>query len=100
MNTNINIQASKVNVIMQLLKFEGAQNNNSILYKSTNTKFKRKFGIELTDAPIIFTAKNCIWKLSHRTHTWNGRTYEYADYLPIVGCKHLFKRIERLDINI
>lgn len=92
------IGKSNINIIAQLLKFEGKTNSNSILYKKTASNFKKKFGVDLATAPIIFTANECIWKLSHSTYTHKGRTYEYADYLPIVGCKSFFKRMERMDI--
>jgi hypothetical protein len=87
-----------INIIYQLLKFEGKNNNNQIIYKKTAKNFKKKYGVDLASAPIIFTAKNCIWKLSHITQRWEGITYEYADYEPIVGCKNFFKRMERMDI--
>lgn len=93
MNTSINISKSSINTIGQLLSFEGKTNENEILYKKTANAFKRRYGIELENAPIVFVKHNTIWKLSHFTYKSMGRTYESAEYLPIVGCKDKFQRL-------
>ena len=98
MENSINIQKSNINVIAQLLKLEGLTNQKPILYNQTSKIFKRKFGIELAGCPIVFTANKIIWKLSHITYVHRGRTFESADYLPVVGCGDKFKRIDRTDI--
>lgn len=93
MTTSINIQASRINILSQLLKFEGQTNQQPILYKKTAISFRKRFGIDLKDAPIIFVKHGCMWKLSHITYKSQGRTYESADYLPIVGCADKFQRL-------
>lgn len=98
MTNQINICKSRINVISQLLKFEGELNQQPILYKKTAKAFKSKFGIELQNAPVIFTAEGIIWKLSHMTYVHNGRKFETAEYLPIIGCGEKFKRLDRSDI--
>ncbi len=102
MTTSINIQKSSINIISQLLKLEGKQFSQPTWFKKTAVNFKKKFGIELQGAPLIFVANGCIWKLSFIQGNYSaklgGHKFESADYLPIVGCKNKFKRMERLDI--
>ena len=95
MNASVNIQGkSQINIIWQLLKLEGKTNEKPVLYKKTATAFKKAYGIELENAPLIFVKNGSIWKLSHITYTHNGRTYEAANYLPFVHCGDKFKRLE------
>lgn len=98
MKTTIDIRMSDIAIINRLLKLEGATNTTPILYKKTAKEFKRKFGVDLQNAPMVFTAHECMWKLSHMTYTFRGRVYEKADYLPIVGCRGFFTRMDRTDI--
>lgn len=94
MKTSIDIRKSTTGIISDLLKFEGQTNQNEILYKKTAKAFKKEFGIELEDAPIIFVKHRNIWKLSHITYKSNGRTFESATYHPIVNCADKFRRLE------
>ena len=102
MNYAINIKSSRANIISQLLKFEGQRFSKEVWFKKTNSNFKKAYGIELKDAPVIFVADKMIWKLSfiQSRHSSNlgGQRYEKAEYLPIVSCSDKFKRLERQDI--
>lgn len=101
MSTSIDLRtSSKMQIIAQLLKLKGQTNGNVVLYKKTAVEFKNKFGIELSDAPVVFTAKQFIWKLVHITYKHKGRTYESATYHPIVGCANFFQSIQRNDILV
>lgn len=99
MTTTINIKKSKTGIIKDLLNFEGKTNKTKILYKKTAKEFKREFGIELENAPIIFVKHRSIWKLSIITYISRGRTYETATYNPIVSCADKFKRLESAEIK-
>lgn len=97
-NTKIEIlNRSTINVIAQLLKFEGFTNGNEVWFKKTAISFKKKYGFELKDAPIIFKKDGCIWKLSHIKSNYSpkngGRRFEIADYLPIVSVGNKFDRL-------
>ena len=84
---------SKTAQIIQLLALKGLKNQSPILYKKTANSFKKEFGIDLQNAPLIFVKHNTIWKLVHFTYDFKGRTYESATYHPIVECKDKFKSL-------
>lgn len=95
MKTTINLQKSNINVINQLLSLEGETNANQVRYKKTAIDFKKRHGIDLEKAPIVFVKHDHIWKLSHYTYQSTGRTFETAEYLPIVKCGSKFQRLEK-----
>lgn len=99
MNYQINIQnQSQVNIIRQLLAFEGKANQQDVWFKKTASKFKRKYGFDIFGAPLIFKAGDMIYKLSFIQSNYpkhlGGRRYEMVQYLPIVRVGEFFKRLE------
>lgn len=84
---------SNIAQIAQLLILKGLKNQTPIVYKKTATSFKREYGIDLKNAPLIFVKHNTIWKLIHHNFEHRGRIVESAKYLPIVGCKDKFKSL-------
>lgn len=95
METSINLSKSATNTIFQLLKFVDKTNSKEVLYNKTSREFKRTYGIELENAPLIFVKHNQMWKLNHHTYKSKGRTYESASYVPVVGVKGRFQMLER-----
>jgi len=89
----------KTAIILNLLKLENKTNETEVVYKKTAKEFKKEFGIELENAPIIFVKHRNIWKLYHTTYVSRGRTYETATYHPIVSCNDHFKRLENNEIK-
>lgn len=97
----VDITKSKVNIINQLLcDYEGKKHTATPLYKKTIVSFKKKYGIDLQGAPIIFSAGGVLWKLSYTVYQHKGHTFESVTYLPIIACGDKFKRIARPDIKL
>ena len=84
--------------IRELLKYKGKTHGKPTLYKNTGIRFKRKYGIELQGAPIIFMKHNMIWKLSHREYFYpaTGKTHETAEYSPVVELSAQFGAFDDL----
>ena len=91
---------NKIEIIRNLIHLENKKNEKEVIYKKTASSFKKKYGVELSTAPMVFVSNSIIWKLSHHSYKYSGRTHESAEYLPIVGCQDFFKRMENPKIKL
>ena len=96
-NLTIDCTKSKIAIIADLLKFEGIYYTGEIWFKKTESSFKKKFGFDLKNAPIVFKKGDMLYKLSHIKSNYSkklgGRKFEIADYLPIVSVGNKFERL-------
>jgi CRISPR/Cas system CMR-associated protein Cmr5 small subunit len=91
---------SKFQVLQSTLNLEGNFEGN-LIFKKTEKSFKKRYGIELQNAPLVFVQNGFIWKMSFIQSTYStGRKMEIVDYLPMIEVKDKFKRLERNDIKI
>lgn len=97
MSFPINIQNSQVSIIRQLLAYSETKNEKKPFFKKTEKAFKKKYGIDLVGAPVIFKRGGFIYKLSFMQDNYpshlGGRKWEDADYLPIVSVGKFFERL-------
>lgn len=93
----INLQASRINIISQLLKYKGTYNTITPLFKKTAIAFKRKYGFDIIGAPIVFKSNGFIYKLSfmqdRHSKRCGGRRWEQAEYLPYVEVGDKFEHL-------
>lgn len=90
---------SNIQTIFSLLKLKGKTNKKEILYKKTEKEFKKKYGIKLENAPLIFKKHNCLYKLSHITFVTRGRKREHASYQPCVAVKDKFDELQNDNVK-
>jgi hypothetical protein len=75
---------SKFQVLQSTLNLEGNFEGN-LIFKKTEKSFKKRYGIELQKAPIVFVQNGFIWKMCFIQSTYStGRKLELVYYLPMV----------------
>lgn len=91
----ININSSKINVILQLLDYQNKVHQAPCLFQKTEKDFKKVYGFSINGAPIVLKKDNILWKLSVTTGIFKGRKWESAVYLPIVDVGQYFDRLKK-----
>ena len=88
-------------VNIRIIKNALKKQRKNILYKNTATKFKKKFGISLDEAPLNFVKDGMFYTLSHHQFKQKGhRVTEVADYIPLVDVGNCYSSLTRNDIKV
>lgn len=91
---------NKVSVIASLVPFFFQINTQKTLFKKTASEFKRKYKIDLSDAPVVFKKDGVLWKLQYCSDVFRGKKFETATYIPMVGVGDKYESLLRTDINV
>ena len=88
-------------VNIRIIKNALKKQRKNILYKNTATKFKKKFGVNLSEAPLNFVKDGMFYTLSHHQFKQKGyRVTEVADYIPLVNVGKCYSSLIRNDIKV
>ena len=91
---------NKYTMIFNLIPLFGKSNEQAPIFKKTSRDFKRKYGIDLVGAPVVFKKNGFLWKLQYICTDFKGRKIESASYTPIADVKTAWESITRTDINV
>lgn len=91
---------TKVSIIASLVPFFYTSNSQVVFYKKTANDFRRKYGIDIAGAPMVFKKNGILWKFQYVTDVFRGRKFESAMYVPMVNVGNKYESLSRTDINV
>ena len=83
---------------IQALKTKG-QVLGATKYKKTAIAFKKRYGIEIENAPCVFVQDGYMYEFKLRQLAHKGRTMEVVYFNPIIEVGNKFKSLVRNDIK-
>lgn len=91
---------NKFSVIASLVPFFFQINTQKTLFKKTASEFKRRYKIDLSNAPVVFKKDGVLWKLQYSSDVFRGRKFETVTYIPMVSVGNKYEHLLRTDINV
>ena len=91
---------NKFSIIASLVPFFYQINTQKTLFKKTASEFKRRYKIDLSNAPVVFKKDGVLWKLQYCSDVFRGKKFETATYIPMVSVGDKYEHLLRTDINV